>query len=297
MFEIGDLVYLFKPKLSSLVTNSKKISTHYVGPLVVQAVFDDRLVSLCDLSGKLITGLFSIKQLKRAHFKVNHKNATNISDIKTAMDKLETLRKTDPQAVQITPQHMFCMKDGTTPENDNMNHYLTPVDHTDPLTNICEIPLTPYLNHLTTGHTQALMTLQTDSQLIKELRHESQLPVLNSELFITKGRYKDGSLEVLFTDRASFHQWTKIDPDSAQSCREITITPIVNEANISTGRANVHIIDDTHFYGTIPLTGSPMKHTKAILSISRQPAAYCLAEIVNRSPKTVSFAAESQEIH
>ena len=97
IFQIGDLVYLFFPRASHLITGTMTFRTAYIGPLVISARIDDRLVTLADLRGKPIYGLHSIKKLKRAYFKVDHKTATNTSDIKEAVKNLDKARKQNPK--------------------------------------------------------------------------------------------------------------------------------------------------------------------------------------------------------
>ena len=80
---------------------------------------------MTDLSGKSVYGIHSIKRLKRAYFKVAHKNATNITDIKEAIRTLKEARKQDPESIRPAPEVMFCLSDGTEPDNVGLEDKIT----------------------------------------------------------------------------------------------------------------------------------------------------------------------------
>jgi putative transposase len=272
----GDLVYLLSPMKGSLHTGNSKIKTHYVGPLVVQSVYDDRQVTLCDLSGQPIYGLFSTKRLKRAYFKVAHKNATNIADIQEAMSKLEKLRKTEHNMVQVTPQNMFCMRDGQSPVTEDINQHLGPVDKKARLTNKCDIPLLAYSKLISENNLRATLTHRPPKAYIHEIKLEQKQPDLNDDLFIRKLRYKQGDLELLFSDGHLFHLWIKADEVRDTSLKDLALQEVPSNHTSPSGRLWLSFTGDRPVVTagdqdvqSLPITGSLLKFNRWLTKPSK----------------------------
>ena len=60
----GDLVYIISPLTSQLRTNSQKITTKYVGPVVVYKIVDPCNYLLMMLGGKVLKRIFDHERLK-----------------------------------------------------------------------------------------------------------------------------------------------------------------------------------------------------------------------------------------
>ena len=84
-YNSGDLVYIILPLTSQLRTASRKISTKYVGPLVVYKIVDPHNYLLITLDGKLLRGLFEHERLKPAVIRTNQGNVTSLSKLKQVM--------------------------------------------------------------------------------------------------------------------------------------------------------------------------------------------------------------------
>ena len=149
MFHVGDLVYLLFPKATQLQTGTLKFRSNYIGPLVVSSVLDERLVTLTDLSGKAVYGVHSIKRLKRAYFKVKHKNATNITDIQEAIKILDDARKKNPDLVET-------LSDSPSTDKGDLNAHLMPADNSGTLSSDCKSTL---VNHYPDSNLDAILRL------------------------------------------------------------------------------------------------------------------------------------------
>jgi hypothetical protein len=302
LFQCGDLVYLMMPRLSALNTNSSKIRTHYVGPLVIQSVYDDRQVTLCDLSGQPIYGLFSIKRLKRAYFKVKDKNATTVHDIAKAMAKLDDLRKEQNKTVQVNPQSLFCLRNGQTPAIDDINKYLRCVDDNRPLTNACEIPLAPYCRAKQDVNNMPAVFAAQGGQTEVYDQDEDDQPGLVEALFLDKIRYKFGYLEVLITNRKGFHEWIRVHDDSRLDLQEMIMWPVVDDSLLKpTGRINIYFQGkpdktnnkkiDKILLANLPVSGSLLKFARGKGKTNKQ-----ISKSSNKIKRKVEFVQHKESI-
>ena len=57
---LGDLVYLFAPRLTELQTSSRKFQPSWIGPLVISRILDHTHFMLADLQGKELKFLASV---------------------------------------------------------------------------------------------------------------------------------------------------------------------------------------------------------------------------------------------
>ena len=62
----GDLVYITSPLTSQLHTASHKVTTKYVGPVVIYKIIDPNNYLLMTLDGRILRALFEHKRLKPA---------------------------------------------------------------------------------------------------------------------------------------------------------------------------------------------------------------------------------------
>ena len=82
----GDLVYIISPLTSQLRTNSQKIATKYVGPVVVYKIIDLHNYLLMTLDGKILKGIFKHERLKPAIIRTNQGNVQNLADLRLVMN-------------------------------------------------------------------------------------------------------------------------------------------------------------------------------------------------------------------
>ena len=64
-YNTGDLISLLSPRTSDLITNSRKFIHHYIGPLVVDAVLADNLVTLRTIHNQSIPGVYHVNRLRK----------------------------------------------------------------------------------------------------------------------------------------------------------------------------------------------------------------------------------------
>ena len=74
----GDLVYIILPLTSQLCTDSRKVTTKYVGPVVIYKIIDPNNYLLMTLGGKILRGPFEHKRLKPANIRTSQGNVQNL---------------------------------------------------------------------------------------------------------------------------------------------------------------------------------------------------------------------------
>ena len=82
----GDLVYIISPLTSQLKTASLKITSRYVGPVVVYKIVDPYNYLLMTLDGKILRGIFEHKRLKPIVIRTNQGNVQNLADLRQVMN-------------------------------------------------------------------------------------------------------------------------------------------------------------------------------------------------------------------
>ena len=66
LFAPRQLVYLWMPAATDLDTKTRGFKVSYVGPLRVETLLDKNHVTLSDMQGRLIQGVYNIKRIKPA---------------------------------------------------------------------------------------------------------------------------------------------------------------------------------------------------------------------------------------
>ena len=115
MYSVGQLVYLYKPTISSLTANSKKIAAEWCGPLVVHDVLDRTHYILATLKGEILRDVFNFNRLKPCFVRASGdtKNITHIQKLKEALGKNNDQPK--PEAL-----HFIDENDEGVPVFDNV---------------------------------------------------------------------------------------------------------------------------------------------------------------------------------
>ena len=80
-YKKGDIVYLHAPSCSNLQTNTRKFVIKYVGPLIVHQVIDRTKVTVCDLDGRVIHGIYHVARLKHGNIRTESGIATHASQL------------------------------------------------------------------------------------------------------------------------------------------------------------------------------------------------------------------------
>ena len=81
-FKGGDLVYIISHLTSQLITNSWKIASKYVGPVVVYKIVDPHNYLLMMLDGIMLKGIFEHERLKPAIIRTNQGNVQNLAELR-----------------------------------------------------------------------------------------------------------------------------------------------------------------------------------------------------------------------
>ena len=96
-FCVGDLVFMFAPTASSLVTNSRKFKQEWIGPLKIHGIVDDTHYIVSDLNGEVLEMSVHYKRLKFYHYNMNEIKDEKLVTFDNMNDLLEYLRKRDRQ--------------------------------------------------------------------------------------------------------------------------------------------------------------------------------------------------------
>ena len=81
-----NLVYIISPFTSQLHTASHKVTTKYVGPVVIYKIIDPHNYLLMTLDGRLLRGLFEHERLKPANIRMSQGNIQNLAQLKQIMN-------------------------------------------------------------------------------------------------------------------------------------------------------------------------------------------------------------------
>ena len=83
------MVYLFAPSAVSL-QNTKKCHADFVGPLVINRVLDETHYILSDLQGRILCGVYHVRQLKKAHLRTPVGNVSTYDELKKTFQQSNT---------------------------------------------------------------------------------------------------------------------------------------------------------------------------------------------------------------
>jgi len=220
VFKEGLIIFLLAPTASEVHTGTRKFRVDYIGPLFIYEVLDDNKVILADLNGKILHGVFSTKRLKPGFVRLTHdKAASTIKEVreeisKAELDKVRLRTKTevtesDKVTEPIKTLYSF-VSGGDTHHNvdDSKAVFHEQGDTPENLTDVNQLPA------------------KVATRLEK---HSQQLPDMDTELEITKARFRSGHLQVLMTSTQdkSYNFWMepRLQPGI---CKQITEHMSVN---------------------------------------------------------------------
>ena len=204
----GQLVYMLMPAASDLQTNTRKFKVSYVGPLKIKEMLDPTHVILEDLNGALIYGIHNVRRLKPAFIRSSEGNLGQFHSL---------YKKFDPKA-PVKESLSIVSEDGTPHKNIDKCHFVFKAqgtEHTESQAIACtaqtgfevsEQDLAAYYikdnDGLACSH--VLNTFQ-QRRMVKTIK---ALPAENAEIWATKSKYVNGSLQVLFTSHnGDFASW------------------------------------------------------------------------------------------
>ena len=232
-FQKGDLCYLLFPQATDLYTNTLKFKASFVGPLIVSEVLGDRYVTLTDLEGRQLYGVYSIKRLKRCHFRCDPHNVTSIAQLKESIARMDVERGKVPKESSFHSHSYLCMHDGSIPTQPSKDcTALKSIYHAK-----CTFPLEQYMMNCAFT-TAAIPRPKNRMEVKKGQCQEEALPNQGNELLLVKARYKDGILQFLFSTEDKFTFWQEIQEDKILKDLglDFFIEPEVDKNATPTGR-------------------------------------------------------------
>jgi hypothetical protein len=235
----GDLVYLLHPRGSDLHTNTLKFKINYVGPLQVLEIIGKRLLTLADLSGKRINGVFSLKRVKRCYFRTNDGTATNIKQIQDSIAKMDKIRRDNPTTVSFEPQSLFCLNNQQALVNPNPACLMTFGERERASPN-CKINLEPYCYNLS-QNSKAICREQTDEEGELERKLEEDSPKDGEDMMILRAKFRHGKLQFLLrcVESKQFCYWYDFKELKSCGAAGFTIQPVLGKDSTYTGRIRV----------------------------------------------------------
>ena len=211
-FTEGQLVMLLMPAASDLHTNSKGFVVRYCGPLKVKEVLDDTHYILCDLQDRLIWGIHHRKRLKPAFIRTESSNVDSMSKLKEAVTKSGN-KNADTEA--LSAHSIQIVDEWENKPTLSVSDCLIVIDNieTSPeligegaiMSATCRkndakmpIDLQPYRKMQECNHSLAAPTELSKKQLKKQHALLEVMPTQGTPMDVTKARYKNGSLQLLF---------------------------------------------------------------------------------------------------
>ena len=85
-YKSGDLVYIISHLTGQLHTASQKVTTKYVGPVVIYKIIDPHIYLLMTLDGRILRGLFKHERLKPNNVRMSQGNVLNVAQLEEIMN-------------------------------------------------------------------------------------------------------------------------------------------------------------------------------------------------------------------
>jgi hypothetical protein len=238
-YAIGDLCWLLMPSHSELTSNTRKVKANYIGPLLVSDVIDERNCCLQDLQGRNLHGLFNVKRLKRAHFRTSAGSATNIKQVKNAVEIMDAQRQQIPE-IQVEARGFMCMRDHSQPPCHNLNDYLKAENGSEQLSSNYNIQLSSYFTHQEKSNVAILRT-RPEKEIKNEMKRENKLPRQDETMEVLKGKYVLGELHLYCKYKNGYGDWFHISSFSKPGTKELLFKPVVDSNRQPTGRVYMEI--------------------------------------------------------
>jgi hypothetical protein len=241
-YAIGDLCWLLMPSHSELNTNTRKIKANYIGPLMISDVIDERNCCLKDLQGRSLHGIFNIKRLKRAFFRTSSGTASNINQVKSAIEIMDA-QKVDIPDLKVEARGLMCMADNSQPTPHDLNHYQLADTGQNDLSPYYNMQLASYLTH-NEGSNVAINRKRKPRQIKRDKKREMKMPRQDEEMIITKGKFKLGELHLFCRTDNGYGIWFHISCFGDTKNPGLQATPAINSDKQPTGRICVNFSGD-----------------------------------------------------
>ena len=260
-FKPGQLCYLLYPQASDLNTNTLKYKASYIGPLQIVEVICERNVTLADLEGKRLPGVYTIKRIKPCNFRTEEGIKTSIGEIKEIVNKKE---KGDENKSKQNKDKLACIAIDPEKKCKAVISVCTGIEG-----NPEQWELVPIHQH-----NQAKPKYSDDIEMTG--------PDEGEELDVLKARYKEGQLEFLFKAICGYTFWHRLDRQDSE-VRQIAICQHYNQDQKPTGciyiRNMNRLFDPVQKKELIRVTGSRDRYYKQ-----------CAQKVKNEAKKRVTFS-------
>jgi len=205
-FKVGSITYLLAPQISDLVTNSRKITASYIGPLIVDAVYGTDKVSLSDIYGRKLHGLHSFDRIKQGYIRTDSGSVSTLAELKQKLhpgdfDKIQSntfqLFKDKSEndqlfSIQVTESKSVAFKTSLGP-NEPSHICLTGSNTTTPFSEV----LYKICDNAKSNSGLAIPKRISERRKRSILKRQDKMPPIGAELKPAKARFKNGMLEVL----------------------------------------------------------------------------------------------------
>ena len=187
----GQLVYFMCPQASDLQTNTLKFKCNWVGPLVINTILDTHHVILEDLEGNLLYGTHSIHRIKSCHLATPKGVAGNIRQLR------EGFKGHEMKNISLD-KFKFVDDEGNTMDKFTPDKalFIGKIEDSDSLSSE---RLALMWENRENNRQMAVPEKVSDKGMNKLEIHVSKSPLQHSDLEVTKTRYKDGHLQLLFS--------------------------------------------------------------------------------------------------
>ena len=201
-FREGLIVYLFAPSASSVHTNSLKFKSTYLGPLVVHTMLSNDKAILCDITGRILRGIYHVNRLKPAFIRTSTGSVGNMAELRKEYNKAELaeIQKTPLSAGDLlADERVLLYRHQAVGNRDNEVMGLDVCDtHLQFVGdgNVNNIDEQLYLSNATTNSGLASKQVLTPKQQRRELRRMGTFPEEGTVLSASKYRIKSGHMEI-----------------------------------------------------------------------------------------------------
>ena len=175
-------LYLLAPTSSSLQTASKKLRLDWIGPLVLQEKIDPTHFILSDLEGKILKSTFHINRIKAGFIRDSGEPISNIAKLR------ERVLKTNKDSA--TTPFKILNEDGI--EVNNMKEGLFLISETHQT-----VDLEQHAKYSIDNEGMAAPEKLSNKQIERMAKATFKQPKSGTDYDISKGRFKDGHLELL----------------------------------------------------------------------------------------------------
>lgn len=208
IYSLGQLVYLYKPTSSSLSpkdTCSKKIASHWVGPLVIHQILDRTHYMLATLKGEILHDIFSFNRLKPCFMRSTSQNRhiTYISQLKSAMNNMNPQTSDRPIEETIA----FTDENGLELPTITTNQVLC-VSRTDP------VDLNCHLNHMEENKGLCVPHILDEEQIERQISMVRKAPSNSQPITVHRARFKAAKLQILLSfkrDNCDVQFWFNVE--------------------------------------------------------------------------------------